>query len=473
MKKRILLVDDEAGIRASLKVVLEPAYETLSASTAQEGLDLFRRESPHLVLLDVVMPGMDGLALLKMIREEDARVPVIMLTGTKTVKTAVEAMKLGAADYLSKPFDVEELRLIVAKTLETGELEQEVLQLRAQVARRYSFHNLIGKSPAMQEIYSKIEQVADTKTTVLITGESGTGKELVARALHYNSARRERPFIAINSAALPETLIESELFGHEKGSFTDAQARRIGQFELAHGGTLFLDEIGDLSPATQAKLLRVLQEREFTRVGGTQSIKVDVRIITATNKHLDELVKRETFREDLYYRINVLVLHLPPLRDRREDIPLLAQHILAKRAEGGGRPPQEFTKDAFELLASHAWPGNVRELENVVEQALIWSHGKPIEPGHLPASLVQTASRTVATGADTSSGQVSLEKSVLEFERKIILDALQRTGYVQTHAAALLGISRRMLKYRMDALGISRPSSETGPETHQAASLAQ
>jgi DNA-binding NtrC family response regulator len=473
MKKRILLVDDEAGIRASLKVVLEPAYDTLSASSAQEGLDLFRRESPHLVLLDVVMPGMDGLTLLKTIRDEDARIPVIMLTGTKTVKTAVEAMKLGAADYLSKPFDVEELRLIVAKALETGELEQEVLQLRAQVARRYSFHNLIGKSPAMQEIYSKIEQVADTRTTVLITGESGTGKELVARALHYNSSRRDRPFIALNSAALPETLIESELFGHEKGSFTDAQSRRIGQFELAHGGTLFLDEIGDLSPATQAKLLRVLQEREFTRVGGTQPIKVDVRIVTATNKRLDELVKREVFREDLYYRINVLVLHLPPLRERREDIPLLAQHILAKRTEGEGRPPQEFTKDALEILTAYAWPGNVRELENTVEQALIWSRGKPIEREHLPAGLVQAPSRAEPAGTDLSSGQVSLEKSVLEFERKLILDALQRTGYVQTHAAALLGISRRMLKYRMDMLGISRPSSDAGPEAQPAASLAQ
>jgi DNA-binding NtrC family response regulator len=473
MKKRILLVDDEAGIRASLKVVLEPAYETLGASTAQEGLDLFRRESPHLVLLDVVMPGMDGLALLKMIREEDARVPVIMLTGTKTVKTAVEAMKLGAADYLSKPFDVEELRLIVAKTLETGELEREVLQLRAQLAKRYAFHNLIGKSPAMQDIYSKIEQVADTKTTVLITGESGTGKELVARALHYNSARRERPFIALNSAALPETLIESELFGHEKGSFTDAQSRRIGQFELANGGTLFLDEIGDLSPATQAKLLRVLQEREFTRVGGTQPIKVDVRIITATNKHLDDLVKREAFREDLYYRINVVVLHLPPLRDRREDIPLLAQHILAKRAEGGGRPAQEFTKEALELLTAYSWPGNVRELENVIEQALIWSRGKPIEREHLPAGLVQASLRSEPPGADLPPGQVSLEKSVLEFERKMILDALQRTGYVQTRAAALLGISRRMLKYRMDALGISRPSPDAGPDPQPAASLAQ
>ncbi len=473
MKKRILLVDDEAGIRASLKVVLEPTYETLIASSAQEGLDLFRRESPHLVLLDVVMPGLDGLAVLKMIREEHARIPVVMLTGTKTVKTAVEAMKLGAADYLTKPFDVDELRLVVGKALETGELEQEVLQLRAQVAQRYSFHNLIGKSPGMQDIYSKIEQLADSKATVLITGESGTGKELVARALHYNSARRDKPFIAINSAALPETLIESELFGHEKGSFTDAQARRIGQFELAHGGTLFLDEIGDLSPATQAKLLRVLQEREFTRVGGTQPIKVDVRIITATNKHLDELVKREAFREDLYYRINVVVLHLPPLRDRREDIPLLAQHILARRTERVGQIQQDFTKDALEALTAYGWPGNVRELENVIEQALIWSNGKPIEQGHLPASLLQTAARMEPAGADLSSGQVSLEKSVLEFERKMILDALQRTGYVQTHAAALLGISRRMLKYRMDMLNITRPSAEAGPETPQPASLTQ
>lgn len=471
MKRRILLVDDEAGIRASLKVVLEPAYETLTAADGQEGFDLFRRESPQLVLLDVMMPGLDGLAVLKMLREENPRIPVIMLTGTKTVKTAVEAMKLGAADYLTKPFDVEELRLVVAKALETGELAQEVLQLRAQVANRYSFHNLIGKSPAMQEIYSKIEQLADSKVTVLVTGESGTGKELVARALHYNSARRDKPFIAINSAALPETLIESELFGHEKGSFTDAQARRIGQFELAHGGTLFLDEIGDLSAATQAKLLRVLQEREFTRVGGTQPIKVDVRIVTATNKHLEELVKRETFREDLYYRINVVVLHLPALRDRREDIPLLARHILAKRAEGGDRTAQEFTKDALELLTAYSWPGNVRELENVIEQALVWSNGKPIEQEHLPASLARAASRPELAGTDLSSGQVSLEKSVLEFERKIILDALQRTGYVQTHAAALLGISRRMLKYRMDMLGISRPTREAGPETPQPASV--
>ncbi|MEW6248511.1 MAG: sigma-54 dependent transcriptional regulator [Nitrospirota bacterium] len=466
MKKRVLLIDDEPRVRASLKMVLEPTYDVITAADAQEGLDLFRRESPNLVLLDVIMPGTDGLTVLQAMRAEDRSIPVIMLTGTKSVKTAVDAMKLGAADYLSKPFDVEELRIVVARTLESHDLEREVRYLRAQVVNRYAFHNLIGKSPAMQEIYAKIEQVADSRTTVLITGESGTGKELVARALHYNSSRRDRPFIALNCAALPETLIESELFGHEKGSFTDATARRVGQFELANSGSLFLDEIGDLSPMTQAKLLRVLQEREFTRIGGIQPIKVDVRIIAATNKNLDDLVRRGTFREDLYYRINVISLYLPPLRERGEDIPLLAKHFLDKRIEEEKRPHQEFSKEAIELLSRYPWPGNVRELENVVEQALLWSQGATILPEHLPNSL-RSDSRSSSLREDTLAGRLSLEKAVMEFEREIILDALKRTNYVQTHAANLLGISRRMLKYRMDTLGISRPDSSTGSEPVQ------
>ncbi|HQV45390.1 MAG TPA: sigma-54 dependent transcriptional regulator, partial [Nitrospira sp.] len=375
MKKRVLLVDDEPRVRASLRTVLEPTYEILEAADAAEGLKSFKHDAPDLVLLDVILPGTDGLAALQTMRTENRAVPVIMLTGTKSVKTAVDAMKLGAADYLSKPFDVEELQIVIERTLGKQELEQEVRQLRAQVVQRYAFHNLIGKSPAMQEIYAKIEQVADSRTTVLVTGESGTGKELVAKAIHYNSARRERPFVALNCAALPETLIESELFGHEKGSFTDATARRVGQFELAHTGTLFLDEIGDLSPATQAKLLRVLQEREFTRVGGVQSIKVDVRIVAATNKNLDEMVRKNQFREDLYYRINVIALYLPPLRERGEDIALLAKHFLAKRIEEEKRPPQEFTKGSLELISHYPWPGNVREMENIIEQAFIWSKG--------------------------------------------------------------------------------------------------
>ena len=464
MKKRVLLVDDEPRVRASLRTVLEPTYEILEAADAAEGLKSFKHDAPDLVLLDVILPGTDGLAALQTMRTENRAVPVIMLTGTKSVKTAVDAMKLGAADYLSKPFDVEELQIVIERTLGKQELEQEVRQLRAQVVQRYAFHNLIGKSPAMQEIYAKIEQVADSRTTVLVTGESGTGKELVAKAIHYNSARRERPFVALNCAALPETLIESELFGHEKGSFTDATARRVGQFELAHTGTLFLDEIGDLSPATQAKLLRVLQEREFTRVGGVQSIKVDVRIVAATNKNLDEMVRKNQFREDLYYRINVIALYLPPLRERDEDIALLAKHFLAKRIEEEKRPPQEFTKDSLELISHYPWPGNVREMENIIEQAFIWSKGSDvITPEHLP-NILRTDTRSTSLRDDTLAGRLSLEKAVMEFEREIILDALKRTTYVQTHAAAMLGISRRMLKYRMDTLGISRPDNGVNPE---------
>jgi two-component system response regulator AtoC len=312
----------------------------------------------------------------------------------------------------------------------------------------------------MREIYAKIAQVADTRTTVLITGESGTGKELVARALHFNSARRERPLIAINCASIPDTLIESELFGHEKGSFTGALARRLGKVELAHGGTLFLDEVGDLGLPTQAKLLRFLQEREFTRVGGSQTIKVDVRIVAATNKILEDLLRRQEFREDLYYRINVVSLYLPPLRDRREDIPHLAKHFLARRLEADGRAPLEISKEALEILANYHWPGNVRELENVLEQALIWCRGTTITPDHLPTTLrADTHSSSLREHA--LGGQVSLEKAVQEFERELLQEALTRTGYVQTRAAAMLGITRRMLKYRMDALGLS--SSEAQP----------
>lgn len=460
-KKRLLLIDDEPRVRASLKMVLEPLYDIAQANDGPEGLDIFRKESPDLVLLDIVLPGTDGLAVLQMLRTERKSTPVVMLTGTKSVKSAVDAMKLGAADYLSKPFDVDELRIVIDRALNSSELEQEVTQLRAQVVKRYAFHNLIGKSQGMQEIYAKIEQVADSRTTVLITGESGTGKELVAKALHYNSSRRERPFIALNCAALPETLIESELFGHEKGSFTDATARRVGQFELANTGTLFLDEIGDLSPITQAKLLRVIQEREFTRIGGVQPIKVDVRIVAATNKNLDDLVRKGLFREDLYYRINVISLYLPPLRERPEDIPLIANHFLEKRLEEAQRPPIEFGKEALELLTRYPWPGNVRELENFIEQAFIWSqHATEITPEHLPTSMKST-SRSPSLRDDTLAGRMSLEKAVMEFEREIILDALKRTNYVQTHAANLLGISRRMLKYRMDTLGIGRPDNST------------
>jgi DNA-binding NtrC family response regulator len=456
MTKRILAIDDDSAVHMSLTMALEPRYEVVTATSGTEALSLFHARSPDLVLLDIIIPGQDGLALLRAIRNERPRVPVIMLTAMSSPKTAVTAMKLGADDFLTKPFDVEELRLVVDRCLTARALEQEVHDLRAQVGARYAFHNLIGKSPAMQEVYAKIGQVADTRTTVVITGESGTGKELAARALHFNSSRRDRPFVGLNCAALPETLIETELFGHEKGAFTDAHGRRIGQFELAHGGTLFLDEITELSLTMQAKLLRVLQERELKRIGGAQAIKVDVRIIAATNRNLLDEVAKGRFREDMYYRINVVSLFLPPLRERRQDIPQLAEHFLATASREAKRGPHGFSKAALEALARYDWPGNVRELQNVVEQTMIWCARPLIMPDDLPEAIRNHA-QADKLRTQSLSGQLSLIDAVLRFERDIILDALRRRAYVQTHAAALLGISRRQLKYRMDALGISGP----------------
>jgi DNA-binding NtrC family response regulator len=457
--KRILIVDDELSVRESLKLILQDQYKILMANDAKEALVLFERETPHLVLLDIILPEMDGITVLKRIREMDATVPVIMLTATRMVKTAVEAMKLGATDYLSKPFEIEELKLIIEKAITAKDLEQEVKYLRSEITRRYSFKNIIGKSREMQEVYAKIEQIADTRTTVLITGESGTGKELVARALHYNSTRKDKPFIAINCAALPETLIESELFGHERGAFTDAQVRKVGQFELADNGTLFLDEVADLSLATQAKLLRVLQEKEFTRVGGTRTIRVDVRLITATNKNLDQALKQGSLREDLYYRINVVPIHLPPLRERKEDLPLLVNHFLTKKAEEEGHPSKQISSEAMTLMMNYDWPGNVRELQNIIEQMVTLCPNSTILSEDLPDHFrKQLKSMTLKEQA--LSGKISFERAVAEFERDIILEALKKTRFVQTHAADLLGISRRILKYKMDLLGIIPPETK-------------
>jgi len=451
---KILVVDDEVSIYESLRMALGKEHDLLWAANAKEAMRLFHEQNPKLVLLDIIMPVINGMEILTAIREADKSIPVIMLTATRMVKTAVEAMKKGATDYLTKPFDVEELRLIITRTLANQALEQEVRYLRSQVEKRYNFHNLIGKSRQMRSIYFEIEHIANTKTTVLITGESGTGKELVARAVHYNSPRKEKPFVAINCAAIPETLIESELFGHEKGAFTNALHRRLGKFELAHEGTLFLDEIADLSLATQSKILRVLQEKEFTRIGGTSTLKVDVRVIAATNKNLEPLMKQGLFREDLYYRVNVVSIHLPPLRERREDIPLLVRHFLTAKTDEEGRKPKEISREAMELLIKYDWHGNVRELENVIEQIIALSNSDQIEPQDLP-SHIKDQIRAGSLREETLAQRISLEKAVMEFEKEIILDALKKTHYVQTRAAALLGITRRMLKYKMDTLGIA------------------
>ncbi len=460
--KTILIVDDEPSVAESLSMILKPDYRTLWAATGDSALKLFHRNQVHLILLDILLPGLDGLALLKRFREVESTLPILMLTATRTVETAVEAMKMGATDYINKPFGVDELRITIDKAISAHELEQEVRYLRLEVEKIYHPDNLVGKSRVMREVYSKIQQVSDAKTTVLITGDSGTGKEMVARALHFNSARRTRPFVAINCASIPETLIESELFGHERGAFTDATSRKLGQFEVAQGGTVFLDEIAELSPATQAKLLRVLQSKEFTRVGGTQTIEVDVRLIAATNKVLEEAIRRKAFREDLYYRINVLPIHLPPLRERKEDIPSLVIHFLAKKAKEDGRKMRSISKEAMACLIRYDWPGNVRELENVIEQTVALTDRQTIQLGDLPGT-VQTPLRSNTLKDLAMEGHLSLPEAVRSFEKQIIDSALKKTNYSQTRTAQLLGMTRRILKYKMDALGLSAPRGNSLP----------
>jgi len=372
-----------------------------------------------------------------------------MLTADKTIKTAVEAMKIGAADYLTKPFDVEELRMIVAKVLATQALEHEVRALRAQVLKSYSFHNLVGKSPAMQEVYSKIEQAADTRTTVLITGESGTGKELVARALHYNSSRREQPFIAINCASIPETLIESELFGHEKGAFTGALARRLGRVELAHGGTLFLDEIGDLELALQAKLLRALERGEVQPLGSEKPRQVDVRIVTATNRNLRARMEAGQFREDLYWRVNVITLELPPLRERRGDLPLLVRHFLERFAEELGKERPHLDPDVERALLAYSYPGNIRELENILRRAVILAQGSRVSVGDLPPRVVQIEGRRdpmPATNTELKAAKARAAAAASrDVERLFLTELLAASGGNVTEAARRVGMNRSWL----------------------------
>ncbi len=452
--RKVLIVDDELGTRESLKMILKKDYEVFLAKDAEEGFIKIKEHSPDVVLLDILLPDLDGLKVLERIKQSDPEIIVIMITATKTVKTAVEAMKLGAHDYITKPFDLDELRLIVSRSISTKTLKEENKRLWEEIDKSYSFGNIIGKSKGMREIYKMIRQIANSKSTVLIMGESGTGKELISRAIHYNSNRKNFPFITINCAAIPETLIESELFGHERGAFTDAIRTKKGLFEEADGGTLFLDEIGELSLATQAKILRFLEEREFNRVGGSKMIKVDVRLITATNKDLTQLIKNGGFREDLYYRINVVPITLPPLRGRKEDIPLLVEHFIKKFNEENHKNVKGVQPETLDLMMNYEWPGNVRELENLMERVIALTPNEYIQPKEIPFSLVNI-SKTNGLKESILSGQIPFLKAEEEFEREVILDALKRSNNVQSHAASILGISRRILKYKMDKLGIS------------------
>jgi two-component system NtrC family response regulator len=449
----ILIVDDEKNYPLILSAVLEEeGFETLTANSGPETLDILSQAEVDLVLTDMKMPGMDGIELLEHIKARDPELPVIMMTAHGTVDKAVEAMQKGAYSYILKPFDNERMILYVNKAIAMYRVVKENRRLRNQVESLYRFDNIIGKSHAMQDVFETIRKVAPASATVLIEGENGTGKELVAKSIHYNSTRRDKAFVAVNCSALAETLLESELFGHEKGAFTGAIAMKKGRFEMADGGTLFLDEIGELSLNLQVKLLRVLQERTFERVGGTKPVSIDVRIIAATNKHLQREVSRGNFREDLYYRLDVLHIVIPPLRDRKEDIRLLMEHFINKYAgeRRNETPVTGATQEVERLFYDYSWPGNVRELENVIERAMIMCPAGKIDVPDLPKNFTYQVGRTLHIEGIPLNAK--LNETLAMVEKTMILRALKVTGNVQARAAELLGIGKSGLNQKIKKL---------------------
>jgi DNA-binding NtrC family response regulator len=447
----VLAVDDEPGVLESYKAILEDTCEVCTAGNGVEALDTLAREDIHLVILDLKLPDMEGLEVLLRIKEMDEYIGVIVVTAVGDVKTAVRAMQAGSSEYMVKPFDVETLQAVVSRTLERQALMKEVLYLRSEVEGYHPFVDIVGRDEKMLEIFELIKRVADSDATVLITGESGTGKELIARAIHQQSQRVQRPFIAVNCTAIPEHLIESELFGHERGAFTGAVQRRIGKFELAHTGTLFLDEIGSMRLDMQAKLLRVLQEREIERVGGERTIKVDVRVVAATNADLRELVKTKAFRDDLYYRLNVIPIYVPPLRARKADIPLLVPYFLDKFNRQFNRRMRGFSPAAMEAMEAYDWPGNVRELENIVERLVVISKHEMIQLRELPLDL-QSSHTPLVERLDAEG--YDLRKAVQQFEREYIRRVLEKTRWNQTAAARILGIHRNTLLGKIEQLDL-------------------
>jgi two-component system response regulator PilR (NtrC family) len=452
---RILVVDDELSVREFFEILLrKEGFEVVSVKDGQQGLQLIREEEFDLVITDLQMPGGDGMSLLREVRKSSSETPVIMVTAFATTDSAVEAMKAGAFDYMSKPFKIEEIKLTIHKALANKKLAQENRALKSELQDKYNFSNLLGESAAMHRVYELIRKTAATKTNVLINGESGTGKELVARAIHFNSDRKEKPFVTVNCGAIPETLIESELFGHTKGSFTGAVAQKQGLFEAAHKGTIFLDEIGELPLTMQVKLLRVIQERNFMRIGGTEMIDVDVRIVAATNRDLAEEVKSGRFREDLYYRLNVIQVKLPPLRHRKEDIPMLADHFLKKYAKETRKDIRRVSTKAMEHLMNYEFYGNVRELENIIERSVALEAGLEIQPSSLPGNVLHPQPKREEFNSSEAKtqlelGQVALDDLMDSFERDMLLRALERTRGSRTKASRLLGISSRSMRYRL------------------------
>jgi len=455
---RVLVVDDERSMQEFLEIFLRSeGYEVETAGDIQSAKIHLESDDFDVVITDIKMPGGSGIDLLHTTHEISPETVVIMITAYASTETAIAAMKEGAYDYVTKPFKVDELRIVLEKALEKKLLASENKRLRSELRTQVRDRSIVGSSPLMQRVFDLIAQVADSKANVLITGESGTGKEMVARAIHVDGDRCDRPFIALNCAAIPENLLESELFGHVKGAFTGAVHNKAGLFELADGGTLFLDEVGDLTPAIQVKLLRAIQEKTFRRVGGTVDGRVDVRIVAATNRRLEDELSAGRFREDLYYRINVIEIPLPPLRERVEDIPLLVAHFIEKYAHELVRPVERVSDAVMSRLLEHFFPGNVRELENLVERAVALSRGPVIEVEELPPALLNPTTHSKSTRIP--SGGIDLEEMLNDFERSLLAEALHASGGVKKKAAQLVGVSFRSFRYRLEKLGLDRPDS--------------
>ncbi|SPP63597.1 sigma-54-dependent transcriptional regulator [Nitrospira lenta] len=455
--EKILVVDDEQSLREVLSIMLKRAgYAVTAVSDGEEAIEQVQKEIFDLVITDLRMPKVDGMEVLRAVKSASPETVVLIITAFATADSAVDAMKQGAYDYLTKPFQVDEVQLIIRNALEKRRLTTENILLKREMASQSSFAQLVGQSEAMQKVFDVVKKVADSKSNVLICGESGTGKELVARAIHYNSARSPQPFVAVNCSAVPETLLESELFGHMKGSFTGAISNKAGLFEVANGGTIFLDEIGDTTPTIQVKLLRVIQEREFRRVGGTQDLKVDVRIVAATNKDLEKAVADGSFREDLYYRLDVIPIRLPPLRLRSGDIPLLATHFLTRFSNESGKPTPVISPEAMQVLLGHEWRGNVRELENLIERVVAFSTGGPVTDVDMRGWLHRTVSPQQQGGVPTELPEdgVDLEGMINGLEKDLLLKALERTKWVKKKAARLLRLNTRSFRYRLEKYAI-------------------
>jgi len=453
----ILFIDDEPGSRESLTILFErEGYHVEAVAAGEEALSLLSRKSYDVIITDLFLPGVSGIDILKHVKEHSLPCNVILITGNASAETAVKAMKEGAFDYITKPVNFEKLKVLVAKAIEKSHLVAENLYLRQQLRGKYKFDNIIGNSPAIQPIFARMEKILVTDSTVLILGASGTGKELVARAIHYNGLRKEKPFIAINCGAIPAELLESELFGHMRGSFTGAVADKPGKFELANKGTIFLDEIGTMPLQLQMKLLRVLQEQEVERVGSTSRTKLDVRVISATNADLEERVRREDFREDLYYRLNVIPIHLPPLRERREDIPLLAKHFLKKICTDMRRPLLEITQEAVRTLENYKWPGNVREMENVIERTVALTDSAIIDVQDLPSQIGGIVHKnSLLPSLQIPEAGLDLADAIANIEQTLIKQAMDKSSNVKARAASLLNINRTTLVEKIKRYGMT------------------